>query len=159
MDNQRMENAQMNILKCFIAQMDSAMKIASIISDHSETKELDGDCVISGLVYRLMKPMSDEEMYSSLNKANDIMNGDISDDSDYDTEDEEELLEESNKFDEELKDKSWRKIRTNNCQCDVCSRVRECLNMYKTYEVYEPLANKFKNAIENTCNTHKIIIE
>ena len=30
---------------------------------------------------------------------------------------------------------------------------------YKTYEVYEPLANKFKNAIENTCNTHKIIIE
>ena len=49
------------------------------------------------------------------------MNGDISDDFDYDTEDEEELLEESNKFDEELKDKSWRKIKTNNCQCDVCS--------------------------------------
>lgn len=159
MDNQRMENAQMNILKCFIAQMDSAMKIASIISDHSETKELDGDDVISGLVYRLMNPMSDQEMYSSLNKANNIMNGDGSDsDSDYDTE-EEELLEESNKFDEDLKYKSWRKIKTNNCQCDVCSRVRECLNKYKTYEVYEPLANKFKNAIENTCNTHKIIIE
>ena len=155
--DQRMENAQMNILKCFIAQMDSAMKIASIISDHSETKELDGDDVISGLVYRLMNPMSDQEMYASLNKANDIMNGE--EDSDYDTEEEEELLEESNKFDEELKDKSWRKIKTNNCQCNVCSRVRECLNMYKTYEVYEPLANKFKNAIENTCNTHKIIIE
>ena len=105
-----------------------------------------------------MNPMSDQEMYASLNKANDIMNGDGSD-SDYDTEEEEELLEESNKYDQELKDKSWRKIRTNNCQCDVCSRVRECLNMYKTYEVYEPLANKFKNAIENTCNTHKIIIE
>ena len=50
---------------------------------------------------------------------------------------EEELLEESNKFDEELKDKSWRKIKTNNCQCDVCKTVRECLNKYKTYEVYE----------------------
>ncbi len=106
-----MENAQMNILKCFIAQMDSAMKIASIISDHSETKELDGDDVISGLVYRLMNPMSDQEMYASLNKANDIMNGENDSDSDYDTEEEEELIEESNKFDEELKDKSWRKIK------------------------------------------------
>ena len=106
-----------------------------------------------------MNPMSNEEMFSSLNKANDIMNGDISEDSDYDTEDDEELIEESNKYDEELKDKSWRKIKTNNCNCDICSRVRECLNKYKTYEVYDPLANKFKNAIENTCNTHKIIIE
>jgi len=154
-----MENVQTNILKCFIAQMDSAMNIASIISDHSDIKELDGDDVISGLVYRLMNPMSNEEMFASLNKANDIMNGGVSEDSDYDTEDEEELLEESNKYDEDLKYKSWRKIKTNNCECDICSRVRECLNKYKTYEVYEPLANKFKNAIENTCNTHKIIIE
>ena len=154
--DQRIENVQMNILKCFIAQMDSAMKIAGIVADHGETKILDGDNVIAGLVYRLMNPMSDEEMYASLNKANEIMNNDT--ESDYDSE-EEEFLEEGNKYDDELKDKSWRKIKTNNCQCDVCSRVRECLNMYKTYEVYEPLANKFKNAIENTCNTHKIIIE
>ena len=107
MDNQRMENVQM-ILKCFIAQMDSAMGIASIISKHSDTNELNGDDVISGLVYRLMNPMSDQEMYDSLNKANNIMNGDISDDFDYDTEDEDELLEESYKYDEELKDKSRR---------------------------------------------------
>ena len=126
-----MENVQTNILKCFIAQMDSAMNIASIISDHSDIKELDGDDVISGLVYRLMNPMSNEEMFASLNKANDIMNGDVSEDSDYDTEDEEELLEESNKYDEDLKYKSWRKIKTNNCECDICSRVRECLNKYK----------------------------
>lgn len=157
--DEKMENAQMNILKCFIAQMDSAMNIASIITEHSNTNELDGDAVISGLVYRLMNPMSNEEMFASLDKANNIMNGDISEDSDYDTEDEEELLEESNKYDAELKHKSWRKIKTNNCECDICSRVRECLSNYKTYEVYEPLANKFKNAIENTCNTHKIIIE
>ena len=133
---QRMENVQTNILKCFIAQMDSAMNIASIISDHSDTKELDGDDVISGLVYRLMNPMSNEEMFASLNKANDIMNGDVSEDSDYDTEDEEELLEESNKYDEDLKYKSWRKIKTNNCECDICSRVRECLNKYKSTILY-----------------------
>lgn len=158
--DEKIENAQMNILKCFIAQMDSAMNIASIITEHSNTNELDGDAVISGLVYRLMNPMSNEEMFASLDKANNIMNGDISEeDSDYDTEDEEELMKESNEYDADLKNKSWRKIKTNNCECDICSRVRECLSNYKTYEVYEPLANKFKNAIENTCNTHKIIIE
>ena len=122
-------------------------------------------CLI-GLILLLMNscddaynPMSNEEMFSSLDKATNIMNGDMSEDSDYDTEDEEELMEESNKYDAELKNKSWRKIKTNNCECDICSRVRECLSNYKTYEVYEPLANKFKNAIENTCKTHKIIIE
>ena len=153
--DQRMENVQMNILKCFIAQMDSAMKIAGIVADHSNTKILDGDNVIAGLVYRLMNPMSDEEMYASLNKANEIMNNS---DSDYDSEEEEEFLEEGNKYDEELKDKSWRKIKTNTCECDVCKRVRECLQGYHSYETYEPLTTKFKDAIKSTCETHKIII-
>ena len=152
---QRIENVQMNILKCFIAQMDSAMKIAGIVADHSNTKILDGDNVIAGLVYRLMNPMSDEEMYASLNKANEIMNNS---DSDYDSEEEEEFLEEGNKYDDELKDKSWRKIKTNNCECDVCKRVRECLQGYHSYETYEPLTTKFKDAIKSTCETHKIII-
>lgn len=152
---QRIENVQMNILKCFIAQMDSAMKIAGIVADHGETKILDGDNVIAGLVYRLMNPMSDEEMYASLNKANEIMNNS---DSDYDSEEEEEFLEEGNKYDDELKDKSWRKIKTNNCECDVCKRVRECLQGYNSYETYEPLTTKFKDAIKSTCQTHKIII-
>ena len=74
MDNQRIENAQMNT-KCFISN--GLLVNILIISDHGESKELDGDCVISGLVYRLMNPMSDQEMYAfALNKANDIMNGD-----------------------------------------------------------------------------------
>ena len=154
--DQRIENVQMNILKCFIAQMDSAMKIAGILADHGETKILDGDNVVAGLVYRLMNPMSDEEMYASLNKANEIMNNDT--ESDYDSEEEEEFLEEGNKYDDELKDKSWRKIKTNNCECDVCKRVRECLQGYNSYETYEPLTTKFKDAIKTTCQTHKIII-
>ena len=49
--------------------MDSHMNIASIITEHSNTNELDGDAVISGLVYRLMNPMSNEEMFASLDKA------------------------------------------------------------------------------------------
>ena len=142
--DQRIESAQMNILKCYIAQMDSGMKIASIIADHSEDKILDGDCVIAGLVYRLMTPMENTEMMDSLNKANDIMNSDS--DSDYDSEEEAELEEESKKYDIELKDKKWRKIKTNNCQCDICSKVRECLDKYKTYETYDPMVTKFKDS-------------
>ena len=154
--DQRIEAAQTNILKCYIAQMDSAMKIASVIADHSEDKTLDGDCVISGLVYRLMTPMENEEMMDSLTKANDIMNGDS--DSDYDSEEEEIFEEESKIYDIELKDKSWRNIKKNSCECDVCSKVRECLDKYKTYETYDPMATKFKDSIETTCKTHKIII-
>ena len=154
--DQRIEAAQTNMLKCYIAQMDSAMKIASIIADHNEDKTLDGDCVISGLVYRLMVPMGNEEMMDSLTKANNIMNGDS--DSDYDSEEEEELEEQSKIYDIELKDKSWRNIKKNSCDCDICSKVRECLDKYKTYETYDPMVTKFKESIETTCKTHKIII-
>lgn len=169
--DQRIEDAQMNILKCYIAQMDSGMKIASIIADHSEDKTLDGDCVISGLVYRLMVPMGNTEMTESLEKANNIMNGesddgsdddydsDSDDDSDYDSDDElDEFEEEGKKYDIELKDKPWRKIKKNTCQCDICSKVRECLDKYKGYETYDPMVTRFKDSIKTTCKTHKIII-
>ena len=46
--DQRIEAAQMNIFKCYIAQMDSAMKIASIIADHNEDKILPSDGVYAG---------------------------------------------------------------------------------------------------------------
>ena len=154
--DQRIEDAQMNMLKCYIAQMDSAMKIASIIADHNEDKTLDGDCVISGLVYRLMVPMENTEMLDSLTKANDIMNGDS--DSDYDSEEEAELEEQSKIYDIELKDKPWRNIKKNSCECDICSKVRECLDKYKGYETYDPLVTRFKDSIKTTCDKYKIII-
>lgn len=156
--DQRIQDAQTNLLKCYIAQMDSGMKIASIVADHSEDKTLDGDCVISGLVYRLMTPMENTEMIESLNKANNIINGDTDSDSDYDSEEEDEFIEQGIQYDIELKDKPWRNIKRNNCECDICSRVRECLDKYKTYETYDPMVTKFKNSIETTCKTHKIII-
>ena len=165
--DQRIEAAQMNIFKCYIAQMDSGMKIASIIADHNEDKILDGDCVISGLVYRLMVPMSNEEMMDSLNKANDIMNdnsdNESNDDSDYDSdsdseEEDEKLEEEGKKYDIELKDKPWRNIKKNRCECDVCSKVRECLDGYKSYETYDPMVTKLKDGIKAACDKYKIII-
>ena len=46
----------------FVAQMDAAMEIANKISQHSNESELSPDSLISGLVYRLMVPMTDDEM-------------------------------------------------------------------------------------------------
>ena len=151
------DNAAMNIIKVYIAQMNSAMKISKIICEHEGTDELTGDHVISGLVYRLMNPMTDEDMMQSLEKADKLMNG--GDSSDEDSEDEYDLSEE-----EELNDLVYkapdvfRKIKTNTCQCDICSRVRECLQGYESYETYDPMVTRFKDSIKETCEKHKIII-
>ena len=152
------DNAAMNIIKVYIAQMNSAMKISKIICEHEGTDELTGDHVISGLVYRLMNSMTDEDMMQSLEKADKLMNG--GDSSDEDDEDDEYDLSEE----EELNDLVYkapdvfRKIKTNTCQCDICSRVRECLEGYKTYETYDPMVTRFKDSIKETCEKHKIII-
>ena len=122
--------------------------------------EMDGDHVISGLVYRLMNPMSDQEMMSSLQKADNILNGEESEDEYSDDEDftDEEFTDEEEFTEEELQDiqaeydkgpDSYRKLKRNNCNCDVCKRVRECLDGYKSYETYDPMVTKFKNGIKS----------
>ena len=151
------DNAAMNIIKVYIAQMNSAMKISKIICEHEGTDELTGDHVISGLVYRLMNPMTDEDMMQSLDKADKLMNGgdssDSSEDDEYDLSEEEELNDLVYKAPD-----VFRKIKTNTCQCDICSRVRECLQGYESYETYDPMVTRFKDSIKETCEKHKIII-
>ena len=149
------DNAAMNIIKVYIAQMNSAMKISKIICEHEGTDELTGDHVISGLVYRLMNPMTDEDMMQSLDKADKLMNGEDSSDEDdeYDLSEEEELNDLVYKAPD-----VFRKIKTNTCQCDICSRVRECLQGYESYETYDPMVTRFKDSIKETCEKHKIII-
>ena len=142
------EEALMNIMKVYIAQMNSAMKISKIICEHEKSEELTGDHVISGLVYRLMTSMSEEDMKESLEKAHSIMNDESSEEEE---EEEEEII-----FDNSSRE--WRKIKKNNCQCDICSKVRECLDKYKGYETYDPMVTRFKDSIKTTCDKYKIII-
>ena len=124
-----------DMIKVYLAQMDSAVKISSIVCEHSdrEEKELNGDDIICGLVYRLMVPMSQEEIQQSMTTADNIL-----EDSDIDSE--EETIEESY----EIPTVS-RKIKSNQCNCDICSQVRVCLCNYKEYEPNDQLAVRFKN--------------
>jgi hypothetical protein len=135
-----------NIMTAYIAQVSSAIKISNILSEHNTDSKLTGDDIISGLVYRLMIPMSNTEMIESLGEANKIMDPDESDE-EYD-----EI--------EETYEKSLvsRKIKTNNCNCDICSKVRVCLINFCDYEPKDQLAQKFKDSIEETCEIHKIHI-
>jgi hypothetical protein len=134
-----------NIIKVYIAQMNSSMKISKIMCEHSDNNnELTGDHVICGLIYRLMVPMTDEDMVDSLDKAGDILNGEDS------SEEEEELCYEI------PKDK--RQLKTNTCRCDICSKIRECVQGYESFETYDQMATRFKNSIKETCDKHNIYI-
>lgn len=137
-----------DILKVYLAQIDSAVKISSIVCEHSdrEEKELTGDDIICGLVYRLMVPMSQEEIQLSMATADNILE-------ETDTDSEEETVEESYEI-----PTISRKIKSNQCNCDICSQVRICLCNYNQYEPNDQLAIRFKNSIRETCEKHKIYI-
>ena len=79
-----MDGILYDIMKIYLAQMDSAIKISEIICKHSDREELSGDDIICGLIFRLMRPMNDNEIEKSLNKASSILNDE------YNSEDEEE---------------------------------------------------------------------
>ena len=140
------------IIKCFIGQMDSAMRVSDKLAKHERpaSEEITVDHLITGLVYRLMVPMTNEEVDESLGNAQQIL--DKLDDSDSEEGSDEECeLDRNVTFDS-------RKVKTNNCNCDVCMKARVCLLNYENHDCGDPLADKFKKAITMTCEKHKIYI-
>ena len=150
MDEEQANKLFYDMMKVYLAQMDSAVKISKILCEHSskEEKELTGDDIICGLVYRLMVPMEQEEIDECMSKAEDIL-----DPSESEEEEEYDQIEEKYET-----PKILRKIKSNNCNCEVCSRVRVCLLNYKSFEPTDQLCQRFKNSIEHTCSEHKIYI-
>jgi len=147
--NESIDDVSQNIMTAYVAQMQSAMKISKIIYEHNnDSDELSGDDIICGLIYRLMIPMSNSEMVESLEEAEKIMNPEgSSSDEEYDP------IEETYE-----KSEMSRKIKINSCDCDICSKVRECLINFKDYEPKDVLAQRFKDSINETCEIHKIYV-
>ena len=154
--DQKQDEAVHNIIKVYLAQVNSALKISNIICEHSEEEDeniLTGDHIICGLIYRLMVPMTDEDMNESFNTADEILDGINNDDSS-------ESSDSDNESGDELEKKSdvKRKLIMNDCKCDVCNKCRECISKYESYETYDPMVTRFKDSIKDTCEKHHIYI-
>ena len=57
-----MDEAVHDLIKVYLAQIQSAIKISKIICEHGNREELTGDDIICGLVYRLITPMPEDEL-------------------------------------------------------------------------------------------------
>lgn len=146
-----MEDIFDTLMKSFLAQMNSSLKISKIISEHSGEEELSEDSIVCGLVYRLMTPMEKEDIDESIENASKLYDNLTSYDSDSNDEDgveDEQILEEL----------TLRKVKTNNCNCEVCIQSRVCLLNYKNHEPKDQLEVMYKNAIENACEKGKLYI-
>lgn len=152
--DEKVEQSVTNIITAYIAQIDSAMKISEILAEHSGDEDISPDNLIIGLIYRLMVPMTDTEMKESMENASKVMDGDTSDE-------EEDTIETTNELHRTIsgeKNKVERKIKSNNCNCDICSKARVCLLNYPQYEASDELAQKFSDSIKHACSTHKLLI-
>ena len=133
------------ILKSVLANNISAMKISKILCEHSQNNILTTDMVVSGLIYRLMTPMSDEELKQNIDEAESVLYAESS-------EDEEEI----ETVDEPLNEK--RTIKYNSCNCDICMQTRICLLNFKDFIPKDPLGDIVKNSIYETCEKYNIVL-
>jgi len=133
------------ILKSVLANNISAMKISKILREHSQNDILTTDMVVSGLIYRLMTPMSDEELKRSIDEAESVLYAESS-------EDEEEI----ETVDEPIGEK--RTIKYNSCNCDICMRCRLCLLNFKDFLPKDHLGDIVKNSIYETCEKYNIVL-
>ena len=148
---EQQDKAVNDIIKVYIAQMNSAIKISKILCEHSGengVNEITGDHIIAGLIYRLMVPITDEDMIDSLNTAESILNDSDSDDDEYESDDDIEYS---------IPDER-RPLKVNNCPCEICTKCRECISKYDSYETYDLLTTRFKDSIKETCEKHNIYI-
>lgn len=143
---EKINQAQENIIQVILANTSSAMKISKILCEHSNDKILKSDEIICGLIYRLMIPMTNEEIIESMNEAEDLMYQESSEDEEI------EYINDS----EDLK--FQKKIKTNHCNCEICSQVRVCLLNFNNYIPKDELGDKFKKSILETCLSHNKII-
>ena len=147
------ENLFDSLMKAYLGQIESSLKVSEIISEHSGEDELSPDSLICGLVYRLMVPMDNNELKASMEKADVIYNDIISYNGSDSGEEEEEIVDNN-----EIGSIEPRKIKTNNCNCDICSKVRVCLLNFSTYQANDKLAQKFKDSIVESCQVHNLTI-
>ena len=141
------------LIKSFLAQMDSAMKVSELISQHDGSEEITVDHLITGLVYRLMVPMTNEEVDTALETAQEII------DKLDETDSEEESMAGGAGAGAEAEGAVFnRKVNAPRCNCEVCMKARLSLLNYQAYDCSDPLAEKFKKAIDSTCSKHKIFI-
>ena len=144
--DQKINQAQENLIQIILANTSSAMKISKLLCSHSNDKILKSDEIICGLIYRLMIPMSDQEIQESMNEAENIMCQDSSD------EEEIEYINDSDDLNYPTT------IKTNHCNCEICSQVRVCLLNFKNYIPKDELGDRFKKSICETCSAHNKII-
>ena len=142
-----------SLLTVFLAQLDSAMNVSYILSEHNGDKKVTPDSLIGGLIYRLMVPMTDQEMQESMATGQQLTDEIYAEEDDED--DEEEAYEGD---DESLGSPEPKTLRSNSCNCDVCSKARACIANYSSYEATDPLAQKFHEAIKHSCATHNLRI-
>ena len=142
----KINQAQENLIQVILANTSSAMKISKILCEHSNDKILKSDEIICGLIYRLMIPMTNDEIIESMNEAEDLMYQESSEDEEI------EYINDS----EDLK--FQKKIKTNHCNCEICSQVRVCLLNFNNYIPKDELGDKFKKSIHETCLSHNKII-
>ena len=140
------------VMTSFLAQMDSSLKISKIVSEHGGETELSEDSIVCGLVYRLMTPMSEEELSRSITAGKNIYENVLNDTSE-DESDEEEEIERVDMDSLEL-----RKVKTNDCNCEICMGVRVSLLNYKNHEPKDNLESMFKGAIDEACERGKLYI-
>lgn len=136
---------QENILLAVLANNISAMKISKILCEHSQNDILTTDMVVSGLIYRLMTPMTDDELKRSIDEAESVLYAESS-------EDEEEI----ETVDEPIREK--RNIKYNSCNCDICMQCRICLLNFKDFIPKDPLGDIVKNSICETCEKYNLLL-
>jgi len=136
---------QEKLLLAVFANNISAMKISKILCEHSQNDILTTDMVVSGLIYRLMTPMNDDEIQTSMNEAESVLYAESSSD-------EEDIIT----VDEPLNNK--RNIKYNNCNCDICMQCRICLLNFKDFIPKDPLGDIVKNSIYETCKQYNLVL-
>ena len=152
---QQTQQAQENLIQVILANASSAAKISNILCDHSDDKILKADEIICGLIYRLMTPMTDQEITDSMTEAKELM---YEESSSEEEDDDDGMVGGSNIVDDIDDLNIKRKVKVNHCNCEICSQVRVCLLNFNEHLPKDELGDKFKASIIETCETHNRII-
>jgi hypothetical protein len=153
-----MEDGLRVMLQALLGSTTSSMRVAATLAEHRGGAVSKVD-MVAGLLYRLMTPMTDEELTQSLADGQNlerIVIEPVHGDSDETSEDEDEdAAPEPEKLDIGPRELS---ISTYSCNCTVCMQARVCIQNYKDFVPSDQSTALMHRGLQQSMTEHQVII-
>lgn len=155
-ETKKMEDGLRLMVQALLGSTTSSVRVAATLAQHRGGAVTKVD-MVAGLLYRLMTPMTDEELTQSLADGRDLEQI-VSTPSDHESDDSSDDDDEVHQPAEPDHGPRELSIATYSCNCPVCVQMRVCIQNYKDFFPADQATALMHRGLQQSMTEHQVVI-